>query len=199
MNETAKSRILLILSLLLGLALAACSGGGSEDPPLKGARLGGPFSLTDQHGRTVSERDFAGSYRIVYFGFTHCPDVCPTDLMVIGQALTRFEKQDPGRAAKVQPLFITVDPERDTPVALKDYVRAFHPRLIGLTGTADQIARVAKAHGIYSAKVPQPGGGYSMDHSRLAMLFGPQGEPIALLPYEKGADAIAAELGRWVK
>jgi protein SCO1/2 len=199
MNETAKSRILLILSLLLGLALAACSG-ASEQPPLQGARLGGPFSLTDHNGKAVSERDFAGRYRIVYFGFTHCPDVCPTDLMVIGQALTRFEKQDPERAAKVQPLFITVDPERDGAAAMKAYVAAFHPRLIGLTGSPEQIARVAKAHGVYYAKGPmQPGGGYDVDHSRLAMLFGPAGEPIALLPYEKGAAAVAAELDRWVK
>jgi protein SCO1/2 len=98
----------------------------------------------------------------------------------------------------VQPLFITVDPERDTPAVLKDYVAAFHPRLVGLTGTPEQIAGIGKSFGIYYAKEPSPGGGYVMNHSRLAFLLGPKGEPIALLPHDEGAEAIAAELGRWV-
>src|SRR6185369_14158786 len=104
-----------------------------EEAPLKGARIGGPFALVDQNGRTVRDSDFAGRYRLVYFGYSYCPDVCPTDLQSIGQAMRQFEKSDPGRAAEVQPIFITVDPERDTPPVLKAYVAAFHPRLIGLT------------------------------------------------------------------
>ena len=88
----------------------------------------------------------------MYFGFTHCPDVCPTDLAVIGQALRRFEKSDPARAARVAPIFVSVDPERDTPAVLKDYVAAFHPRLVGLTGTPQQIADMAKRYGVYYAK-----------------------------------------------
>jgi protein SCO1 len=199
MNETAQPRILLILSMLLGLLLAGCSGAG-EEPPLKGASLGGPFTLINQDGKQVSDRDFAGKYRIVYFGFTHCPDVCPTDLLHVGQALATFEKSDPARAAKVQPIFISVDPERDDPATLKQYVTAFHPRLIGLTGSADQIAKVAKAHGVYYSKGEvQPEGGYAVDHSRLVLLFDPNGQPIALLPFEKGAEAIAGELDRWVR
>jgi protein SCO1/2 len=195
MNETLKS----LLCLLLALALAGCSGGG-EEPPLKGAAIGGPFTLTDQDGRPATERDFSGRYRIVYFGFTHCPDVCPTDLAVIGQALRRFEKSDPERAARVTPIFVSVDPERDTPPVLKEYVAAFHPRLIGLTGTPRQIAAMAKSYGAYYGKEePGPGGGYNVNHSRLAELIGPNGEPIALLPYEKGAQALAAELDRWVR
>lgn len=199
MNETRLRRLPAILCLLLGLAAAACSA-GSEEPPLKGAAIGGPFSLTDQDGRAVTERDFAGRYRIVYFGFTHCPDVCPTDLAVIGQALRRFEKSDPERASRVTPIFVSVDPERDTPAVLKQYVESFHPRLVGLTGTPGQLAEMTKRYGAYSSKdKPTDGGGYNVNHSRIAELIGPEGQPIALLPYEKGAEAVAAELDRWVK
>ncbi len=196
MNETSKPRLVTILCLLAGLALAACS----DEPPLKGAAIGGPFTLTDQNGRTTTDRDFAGRYRIMYFGFTHCPDVCPTDLAVLGQALRRFEKSDPARAARVVPIFVSVDPERDTPAVLKEYVAAFHPRLVGLTGTSAQIADTIKRYGAYGEKdAPGAGGGYNVNHSRIAELIGPGGEPIALLPYDKGAEAVAAELDRWVR
>ena len=198
MNETRPPRLRPILLLSLGLALAACT--GSEEPPLKGAAIGGPFTLTNQDGRKVTERDFAGKYRIMYFGFTHCPDVYPTDLAVIGQALRRFEESDPARAARVAPIFVSVDPERDSPAVLKDYVAAFHPRLVGLTGTPEQVAETVKRYGAYGAKeAPGSGGGYNVNHSRVAELIGPDGEPIALLPYEKGAEAVAAELERWVR
>ncbi|MGA9581154.1 MAG: SCO family protein [Allosphingosinicella sp.] len=199
MNETRTHRLRPILSLSLALALAACSR-GSEAPPLEGAAIGGPFTLTNQDGRQVTERDFAGRYQLLYFGFTHCPDICPTDLAVIGQALRRFEKSDPERAARVVPIFVTVDPERDTPPVIREYVSAFHPRLVGLTGTPKQVADMVKRYGAYGAKEdPAPGGGYNVNHSRLAMLIGPDGKPIALLPYEKGAEAVADELDRWVK
>jgi protein SCO1/2 len=199
MNETLKIRPAKALCLLAALALAACSGGEAE-PPLKGAAIGGPFTLTDQDGRPATDRDFAGRYRIMYFGFTHCPDVCPTDLAVLGQALRRFEKSDPERAARVVPIFVSVDPGRDTPAVLKEYVGAFHPRLIGLTGTPAQIADAVKRYGAYGEKeAEQAGGGYNVNHSRIAELIGPAGEPIALLPYEKGAGAVAAELDRWVR
>jgi len=202
MNGIARPRFLPTFSLgFLSLlaALAACSPGGSESPPLKGAAIGGPIALTDQDGRRFGDARLKGRYRIVYFGFTHCPDVCPTDLVQIGQALRRFEREDPARAAKVQPLFITVDPERDTPAILKPYVAAFHPRPLGLTGTPEEIAGVGKSVGSYYAREPSAGGGYTMNHSRLAFLFGPKGEPIALLPHEQGAEAIAAELDRWIE
>jgi protein SCO1/2 len=199
MNETRFPRLRPVLFLSLALALAACSG-APEEPPLKGAAIGGPFTLTNQDGRLVTERDFAGRYRIMYFGFTYCPDVCPLDLAVIGQALRRFEKKSPARAARVAPIFVSVDPERDTPAVLKEYVSAFHPRLIGLTGTPRQVAEMIKRYGAYGAKEdPSPGGGYNVNHSRIAELIGPDGKPIALLPYEQGAEAVAAELERWVK
>lgn len=196
MNETRPPRLRPLFCLFLGLALAACS----QEPPLKGAAIGGPFSLVNQDGRPVTERDFAGQYRIMYFGFTHCPAICPTDLAVIGQALRRFEKSDPARAARVTPIFVSVDPERDTPAVLKDYVAAFHPRLTGLTGTRKQVAEMIRRYGAYGAKGEATvGGGYNVDHSRVAELIGPDGEPIALLPYDKGAEAVAEELGRWVR
>ena len=198
MNGIAKPRISprflrAALPALLA-ALASCSA-----PPLHGADIGGPIALTDQNGRRFGDAQLEGRHRIVYFGFTHCPDVCPTDLAVIGQALRRFEKEDPARAARIQPLFITVDPERDTPAVLKDYVAAFHPRLVGLTGSPKQIAELGKDFGIYYAKEPQAGGGYVMNHSRIAFLLGPKGQPIAILPHDQGAEAVAAELDRWVK
>jgi protein SCO1/2 len=199
MNETSKPRPTAILCLLLGLALAACSA-GPEEPPLKGAAIGGPFTLTDQDGRTATDRQFAGRYRIVYFGFTHCPDVCPTDLAAIGQALRQFEKSDPARAAKIVPIFVSVDPERDTPAVLKDYVAAFHPRLIGLTGTPQQVAAAAKAFGIYYSKEPGTApGGYNVNHSRFTYLLGPDGAPIALLAADRGAEAVTKDLDKWVR
>jgi len=198
MNQSAKSRFLLLLSMVVGLLAAGC-GEARPEPPLKGAAIGGPFTLVDQSGRTVSDKDYAGKYRIVYFGFAHCPDVCPTDLAQTGQALRTLEKSEPAIAAKIQPLFITVDPERDTPAVMRDYVAAFHPRLIGLTGSPQQIADAAKRYAVYYSKQPTPDGSYVMNHSRILFLMGPDGQPIAMLPHDKGADAIAAELARWVR
>jgi protein SCO1/2 len=187
------------LTAALLLALAACQG-ASSPPPLDGARIGGPFTLTDQDGRTVSDTKFAGSYRIVYFGYTFCPDVCPTALQHLMLGLQKFAATAPEAAAEVQPIFITVDPARDTPAVLKQYVGAFGPRLIGLTGSEAQIAAVAKEFGVYYRRAPQGGGSdYLVDHMSQAVLFGPEGKPIALLPQEQDAGAIAAELAKWVK
>src|SRR3954468_659265 len=195
MNERFKIRALLPLAL----AAAACSSHDAE-APLSGAAIGGPFTLTDQNGRRVSDRDFAGKYRIMYFGFTHCPDVCPTDLAAIGKGLKAFEAKDPVRAEKVVPIFVTVDPERDTPAVMKDYVANFHPRMIGLTGPPEEIARVAKEYAAWSEKgEAQPGGGYSVTHSRAEILMGPDGKPIALLPDDQGVEGIERSLERWVK
>jgi protein SCO1/2 len=199
MNETSLKRlVVLILSLLLTGLAAACSSGAGE-PPMKGAKVGGPFALTGPDGRVVRDTDFAGKYRIVYFGYTHCPDVCPNDLANIGQAMRRLEKETPGLAARLQPIFITVDPERDTPAVMKDYASAFHPKLLGLTGTPQQIAAVSKEFAVWSSKqAPQPGAhGYAVDHSRLTILMGPKGEPLALLPAEQGVEPLVAEIRKW--
>ncbi|WP_375421320.1 SCO family protein [uncultured Sphingomonas sp.] len=187
----------------LALALAACQPAvpaKQENPPLAGARIGGPFALVDQNGRAITNDSFAGKYRIMYFGYTFCPDVCPTDVAVIGNAVKLVEKNDPALGARVVPVFVTVDPARDTPAVLKQFVAAFHPRMIGLTGSADAIARVAKGYAIfYGRGDASPGGGYLVNHSRQAYLMDPKGKPLALLPQEQGAEAVAAEIEHWAK
>lgn len=190
-----------MLALLFAFVLSACSGPADRgDPPLKGARIGGPFTLVDQDGQTVRDSDFKGKHRIVYFGYTYCPDVCPVDMQVLGQGFKMFEKTDAARAAKVQPIFISVDPERDTPAVIKEFVANFHPRFIGLTGTPEQIAATAKAFGVYFARAGDPAAkDYLVDHTNIALLMGPEGEPIAMLPHDKGPGAVAAELQRWVE
>ena len=121
-------------------------------------------------------------------------------MAVLGQGLRAFEKADAARAARVQPIFITTDPERDTPAVLKQFVASFHPRFVGLTGTAAQIAPVAKSYGVYFARVGDPDArDYLVDHTRIAMLMGLAGEPIAIVPHDKGADGVAAELAKWVR
>jgi protein SCO1 len=187
--------------LLIGLALAlgACGQANMAEPPLAGARIGGPFTLVNQDGGRTSDRDFAGKYRLMYFGYTYCPDVCPVDLQKLMAGYARLEKDDPAAAAKIAPIFVSVDPERDKPAVLKQYVTAFHPKLTGLTGTPEQIAQMAKAYAIIYSKAGEPGASeYLMDHSRLAYLFGPEGKPIALVPHDGTPEQIAAELKRWV-
>ena len=192
--------VLAALSIATLPALSACSGGASETPPLADARIGGPFALTDQDGRTVRDTDFAGKYRLIYFGYTFCPDVCPVDVQILMRGYRQLEKDRPELAAKIQPIFISVDPERDTPSVLKQFVGAFHPKLIGLTGTPAQIAAVAKEYAIFYEKQPAPQGaaGYLVDHSRQATLFGPKGEPLALITQDKDAATVVSDLERWV-
>lgn len=188
--------------LALPLLLAACgqSAAPPSQAPLAGARIGGPFTLVNQDGRQVSDRDFAGRYRLMYFGYTYCPDVCPVDLQKLMAGYKELEGSDPQIAAKIAPIFVSVDPGRDTPPVLKQYVSAFHPKLIGLTGTPDQIAKVAKEYAIVYSKEERPGASdYLVNHSRVAYLFGPKGDPIALIPQDGTPDAIAAELKRWVQ
>ncbi len=188
-----------LLFAAASIALAGC-GPQAEAPPLANATIGGPFTLTDQDGRRISDTVFDGRYRMIYFGFTFCPDVCPVDLQRLMQGYRLLEKQDAAKAAKIQPIFITVDPARDTPAAIKQFVGAFGPGLIGLTGTPAEIAAVAKKYVIYyKAQPANPDGGYLVDHARQAMLFGPKGEPLALIPQDETPEAIAAELARWTR
>lgn len=186
---------------LLVLALAGCGPHAATPParaPLTGARIGGPFALTDQNGRSVTDRDFSGRYRIMYFGYTFCPDVCPVDMQHLGAAMRLLETSDPKLASRIVPIFVSVDPARDTPAVLKRFVTAFSPRLIGLTGRPDAIARVAKEFGVYFAKgAASPDGGYMVNHSRVTYLMDPAGKPLALLPTEQDPKAIVAEIERW--
>lgn len=163
--------------------------------------MGGPLNLIGGDGQRVPDSRFAGRYRIVYFGFTFCPDVCPVDLALIGAGLRRFEAQDAARAERVVPIFITVDPARDTPAVVRAYAARFHPRIVALTGSDEEIAQVARRYGVmYQRQQPaQPGGAYLVDHSRYVVLYGPEGQPITILPHDQGPDAFAAELARWVR
>ena len=197
------ARLTTVPMLSLALLLAGCGGatnGPAQEPPLAGARIGGAFALTDGAGKTVRDTDFAGRYRIVYFGYTFCPDVCPVDLQKIAAGLKAFEGAHPKLGAKVVPIFITVDPERDTPEVVGRYVAAFHPRMVGLTGTPEAIAQVARAYAVPFAKRQDAGSTeYLMDHGTQAYLMGPDGKPIALLPTDQSPQAIARELERWVR
>lgn len=195
-------RIFAAAVLPLTLTLAACGGPAAEvapRPPLEGAAIGGPFTLVDKGGKPVSWADFDGKYRIIYFGYTFCPDACPMDVQKMMQGFAVFEKAHAGLAAQVQPIFVTIDPARDTPQAVGEFAAAFSPRLIGLTGSQTQIDAAAKAFAIYHAKGKESEGGYLMDHSRTAYLFGRKGEPIAMLPVDKTPQDVAAELAKWVK
>lgn len=185
---------------LLAAALCSCSSqpAPAAAPPLAGARIGGPFNLVDQNGRSVTDRDFAGRYRIMYFGYTFCPDVCPTDAQNIGAGLRLLEQSDPSLASRVVPVIVSVDPARDTPAVLKQFVGAFHPRMVGLTGTPQEIARVAKEYGVFFARGKGTNDGYLMEHSRQIYLMDPAGKPLALLP-EAPPQALADEIAKWAK
>ncbi|WP_315762034.1 SCO family protein [Sphingomonas sp. Y38-1Y] len=197
MNDRRFRRWLAPLSLLA--ALAACNAAPAEAPPLEGARIGGPFTLTDQNGRPFGDSQLAGKWRIMYFGYTFCPDVCPVDMANITAGLKAFEASDPARAAKVVPVFVTVDPERDTPAALKQFVSNFHPRTVALTGSPEAIAAVGKAFAIFAArKEGVTPGAYLMDHSRQTYLIDGAGKPIALVPADESGEKVAETLTKWV-
>jgi protein SCO1/2 len=187
-------------TLFLCLALAACTPPAAQAPPLAGARIGGPFVLTDENGAQVSDRDFAGFYRIVYFGYTYCPDVCPTDVANLMHGWQLFGKTNAARAAKVKSIFITVDPTRDTPETLKSFTANFDPRLVGLTGTPEAIAKVTREYGV-AVQVGKPSspGVYFVDHTNAAYLMDPDGKPLALLPSDGTPQAIADEMSKWIK
>jgi len=149
--------------------------------------IGGPFALTDQHGHRRTDADFRGRLMLVYFGFTYCPDICPTDLQSMSLAIDRL-----GAAGEaVQPLFITVDPERDTPEHLADYVTMFHPRLIALTGDAAAIRDAARAYRVYYAKAPTNSGDYTVDHSGFIYLMDRAGNYVGFFPPGTPPDSMA--------
>jgi protein SCO1/2 len=152
--------------------------------------IGGPFRLIDQNGKPVSDADLKGKWQLLFFGYTHCPDACPTALNDIAIALDELgEKRD-----AVRPVFITVDPERDTSEALKSYVTSFDAPILALTGTAEEIAQAAKAYRVYYAKHLEAGGDYSMDHSSVIYVMDPQGRFTASFTHESTPEQIAERL-----
>jgi len=154
------------------------------------ALVGGPFRLIDQDGKERRAADFHGRFMLVYFGYTNCPDICPTTLAVMTDAL---DKLGP-KAGQVAPIFVTVDPERDTPKILKAYLKAFGPRFIGLTGDPKEIAAAARAYRVYYKRAPLNGGGYAMDHSSHIYLMGPDGKFIANYDETLGPEGLAEAL-----
>ena len=196
----------ILLAVAAILTLSGCNNAPSQAPlssaPLAGAAIGGDFSLTDQDGRKRSNAEFDGQYRIIYFGYTNCPDICTPDVQNLMAGLKAFEKTSPALAKKIQPIFITVDPECDTPAVLKQFTAAFHPRLIGLTGTPVEIAATAKKFAVYYDRVEgSTADAYLMSHSQTPFLMGPDGKPIAILPVanEGAASLVTADLVKWVR
>jgi protein SCO1 len=158
------------------------------------AAVGGPFKLIDQNGKTVSDQDLKGHPFLVFFGFTHCPDVCPTTLFDVSEILRALGPD----AARTRALFITVDPERDTPAVMKDYLSSFDPHLSGLTGDPADIAAVAKAYRVYYKKVPSEGGNYTMDHTAIVYLMDKDGRFVSPFSLKGPTEAAAADLRRYL-
>ncbi len=149
--------------------------------------IGGPFTLTDQYGRTRRDKDFRGRYMLVYFGYTNCPDVCPTTLSVIADALDKME----GAAQQVVPVFITVDPARDTPSVMQKYLLSFGPNFVGLTGSADAIAKVTKEYHVSATAEAPKNGSYAIDHTNAIYLMGPDGKFVTSYTETMGPDKLA--------
>jgi protein SCO1/2 len=182
------------LVLCTAIILLVTSGGRPTPTLPQVAAIGGPFSLTDQNGRTVTEEDFKGRPFLVFFGFTHCPDICPTTMFEISEIIKKLGPD----ADRVRALFITVDPERDKPAALKDYLSSFDPRISAVTGDEAAIAAVAKAYRAYFKRVPLADGGYTMDHTAIIYLMGKDGRFVTPFSLKRTTDAAAAELRKYL-
>ena len=194
-------RLKLLLGTLIALAFVSAAlatvivNGWNTSPPLaeEAPAIGGPFTLVDQNDRPVTEEDFRGSWTLVYFGYTYCPDVCPLGLQTIGRAMDLLP---PAVVEQVTPIFITVDPERDTPQVLADYVPMFHPKLLGLTGTPEQVEQAKRAYRVYAKKAPTAEGDYLVDHSAFTFLMDPQGRYVTHFGHDVTAEEMAARIER---
>lgn len=203
-KKVAASRRTLLLALLLGLAAGVMTAvflladfgqiGGSREVSSGRALIGGPFQLVSGEGKQVTEKDFAGKPMLVFFGFTHCPDVCPSGLQVIAAALDQLGDKAKG----LTPIFITVDPARDTPEVTGKYVASFHPAIVGLSGSPEQVAGAIKAYRVYAKKVEDGASGdhYNVDHSAFLYLMDANGDFVKHFSHSVDADALAAELSK---
>ena len=197
-------RARLIAFIVAGFLIGALAGatvllittpqGGQPVQSSGTALVSGPFSLVGADGKPVTDRDFRGRYMLIFFGFTHCPDICPAELQVIAQALEQLGD----KAKNVVPIFITLDPERDTPEAMGNYLKSFGPNFVGLTGSPEAIAAAAKAYRVAYSKVENKdsAGDYSVDHSALVYLMDPEGRYVTHFSYGLSADQMAEKLGK---
>src|SRR5437868_9074848 len=197
MNPRTTRLLLVLASFVAGLVLCftiiLLVTGRGVGPIAAPSAVGGPFKLTDQNGQTITDQDLKGHPFLVFFGFTHCPEICPTALADISQVIDTLGPD----AIKVNALFVTVDPERDAPAVLKDYLSSFNPRLVGVGGDADALAAVAKAYRVYYKKVPLKDGDYTMDHTAIVYLMDKNGQFVAPFSLKRRPEDAAAELRRY--
>lgn len=199
-------RAKLIVSVAVGLLIGAIAAilvlpqvrealfAGPNSATSGRALIGGPFTLTDQNGKQVSDKDFRGRYMLVFFGFTHCPDICPAGLQLITAALDKLG----AKAENVRPVFVSVDPERDTPETLATYVKNFSDRIVGLTGTPEEIAAVARAYRVFYEKTPNESvpSDYGMNHTSIIYLMGPDGDYVTHFTPMTSVDEMAQRLSK---
>jgi protein SCO1 len=198
MEQSSSARPLVIVgsfaaSLIVGLVLLFLVMGGGRNVAAPAA-IGGPFQLTDQSGATVTDKSLQGRPTLIFFGFTHCPDVCPTSLFEISEVLRAMGSD----ADRVNAYFISVDPERDTPAAMKDYLSSFDPHLKGLTGDPEVMAKVTTEYRVYAKKVPLKDGDYTMDHTALVYLMDRDGRFVAPFNLKQTPEQAAAELKKYI-
>lgn len=188
-NPVAFVPYLIALAAVIGglLSYAGDKAAGIDQRP---AAIGGSFALIDQNGAPRTDQDFHGQTLLVYFGFTHCPDVCPTTLAVVADALEQLG----ATGQRLTPVFVTVDPARDTPAILKPYLASFGPRFVGLTGSAQAIEAIKKEYRVYAVREPLEGGGYAMTHSNTLYLMGPNGKFITHFDETLGPEKLAEAL-----
>jgi protein SCO1/2 len=188
--RTVRIGVQLVVALIFVVA-AAYAGYRAFNPASSGAiAIGGPFNLIDGNGKPVTDQSFHGRWMLVYFGYTHCPDACPTTLNTLAEMM-----DDLGTAKRnVVPIFISVDPDRDTPGVMKDYVSSFGPEFVGLTGSTQQVSDVEHAYRVYAAKHPTANGDYDMDHSSIVYVMNPDGQFVSDFSDETKPDAMAKQL-----
>jgi len=193
------ARVLLALGafvagLILFTAVIFIVTGRTPGPVAMAPAIGGSFKLVDQNSKPITDQDMKGHPFLVFFGFTHCPDVCPTTLFDVSEVFRSLGPQ----AKDVRALFITVDPERDTPVVLKDYLSSFDPRIVGATGDDAAIAAAEKAYRVYAKKVPLDGGSYTMDHTAIVYLMNKDGRFVTPFNLKRRPEESAADLKRYL-
>ncbi|MCP3412184.1 SCO family protein [Bradyrhizobium sp. CCGB01] len=196
MSSTARPLVIataFAASLVVGLLIVFWAMGGVSKVA-QPAAIGGPFQLTDQHGKAVTEKNLKGKPTLIFFGYTHCPDVCPTSLFEISEVLRALGKD----ADKVNAVFISVDPERDTPATMKDYLSSFDPHLEGLSGDPAETAKVITSYRVYAKKVPTKDGDYTMDHTALIYLMDRDGRFVSPFNLKRTPEEAAADLKRYL-